>query len=398
MALSERATATLSRLERWGLARCPVERLATLEPVLQELSDAFTGSRPDTFAPYLDRPEALTAYALFFAPQTCARTANALKDLLFRLPRRPANGRPVRILDLGCGLGSAALAASDVVEDLVGAQAEITLVDHAANALAAARDLLPGAQSIQTDLARFAPPEGKTFNLILSSFAFNEAFPDPARAEAALRALAAALVPPSEDAPFPSAILLLEPVLHATTPRFLELRTRLADLPLYAPCPHRRPCPMLATQDGLCHDIRAFKPTRSMVLLNRRLFRQISGVKYVPLAFGAPGGPEAEGFGHEEYLRLLSPLERAKGLLACRACMGDGALRRIELPAAALTADRRHALLARQRGECAWLEGPLDRHRQIDRAAIQRTADLRFADEPPPAVDTPEDSGFSFSI
>lgn len=378
----------LTRFETWGLARCPEKDLPRLEPVVERLSRLFTDARPETFSVYLDDPDTLTAYALFFAPQTYARVTAALDGILNRLPAFP--DRPLRILDLGCGFGSAAAAAADLLADRTGHPPAVTCVDWSPEALRAVREFLPGAETIRADLTAYTP-EG-TFDIILSSFAFNEIFPAPETAAAAVEHFSRALAP---DAP--AFLLLLEPADRRAVPRLLSLRDRLPALPLYAPCPHRKSCPMIPTQDGICHDVRRFKPGRAMTLLNRRLFRTISDVKYTPLAFGRPGGPEADGFGEAEFLRLTGPVDKAKGLLTCRVCMGDGALRKLEIPSAALPTDRRHALLDRQRGDTAWLDGPLDVRKRLQRDTVQRTADLRFSDEPAPELDTGLD-GFTFSV
>ena len=369
-------------LEAWGLARCPLRDLARLESAAARLSAAFTDARPGAFAAYLDDPDALTAYALAFAPQTYARARAAIEGILARLP--PFPDRPLRVLDLGCGLGSAALAARDLLP-----RAECVCVDWSQSALRAAAKLIPGAETHRGDLRDYVP-QGR-FDLILVSFAFNEAFPEPEAALAAIRRWVAAL---AEDAP--AFLLLLEPADRAAAPRLHALRRRLPDLPLYAPCPHGGPCPMLPDRDGICHDVRRFRPSRPMTLLLRRLRRTVSDVKYALLAFGRPGGPQADGFGDPEFLRMAGPMDKAKGILTCRACMGDGALLRVELPAAALPTPRRHALLDRQRGDCAWLDGPTDIRRRVSGGTVQRTADLRFADEPPPTLDDLD--GFSFSI
>lgn len=374
--------------EQWGLARCPEQELARLEPRVEALSRLFTDERPEAFNIYLDDPDTLTAYALFFAPQTYARVTAALEGVLARLPDFPE--RPLRILDLGCGFGSAAAAAKDIITERTGIEPELTCVDHSPRALQALQEFLPKAKTIHADLTTYTPTG--TFDIILSSFAFNEIFKTPELATAAVERFSEALTP---DAP--SFILLLEPADRRATPRLLTLRDRLPHLPLYAPCPHRKCCPMIPTQDGICHDVRRFKPSRTMTLLNRKLYRTISDVKYTPLAFGRKDGPQADGFGDAEFLRLTGPMDKAKGLLTCRVCMGDGALRKLELPAASLTTDRRHELLDRQRGDTAWLDGPLEVRKRLQRDTIQRTADLRFSDEPDPELDGELDD-FSFSI
>ena len=382
MTPSEPTPLGIAALEAWGLARCPLHDLRRLEPQVATLSAAFTDERPEAFVPYLDTPDALTAYALAFAPQTHARVSAALAGILARLPDFPK--RPLRVLDLGCGLASASLAAKDLLGPI-----NPTCVDWSEAALAAVKELLPEAKTVRADLRRYTP-EGP-YDIIIASFAVNECWPDPQAAAAALRRWADAL---ATDAP--AFILLLEPADRASVPRLHALRGLLPDLPLYAPCPHRGPCPLNPVQDGVCHDVRRFRPGRPLVLLCRRFRRTVSDVKYALLAFGRPGGPQAEGFGAPDFLRLIGPVDKAKGVLACRVCMGDGAVRRLELPAAALSAERRHALLQRQRGDCAWLDGPLDARRQVALGAVQRAADLRFPDDLPPALNDLED--FSFSV
>ncbi len=375
-------------LESWGLARCPERDLRRLEPIVEQLSCDFTDERPETYTPYLESPDTLTAYALYFAPQTYARAYEALEGILNRLPDFPQ--RPLRVLDLGCGIGSAALATHDFLLERCGVAPELTCIDWSANALTAVGELLPHATTLQGDLRTFEP-DGQ-YDIILSSFAFNEAFPALKEAEAALRRLATHLAPEG-----PSFILLLEPAHRANAPRLTALRAALlSDFPLYAPCPHTQRCPLVPTQDGICHDVRRFKPDRATILLNRRMQRTIADVKYALLAIGRKDGPQADGMNDPEFLRLLGPVDKAKGLIQCRVCMGDGALRRLELPSAALDTDRRHDILARQRGDCAWLDGALDLRRQLQNGTIQRSADLRFTDEPPPTLDDLSD--FSFSI
>jgi ribosomal protein RSM22 (predicted rRNA methylase) len=355
---------------------------------------AFTDQRPDVFSQYLNNDDALTAYAHLFAPQTYVRVEAALTSILQRLPQGPE--RPCRILDLGCGVGSAALAAYDVLKKQTGVPPEITGVDWSVSALSALKEILPSAKVEQADLRTYTP--NGHYDIILSSFAFNEAFPEANDALKMLLKLSQVL---STDAP--SFVLLLEPADRVASPRLLALRPRLmqAGLPIYAPCPHAHACPLIPSQHGICHDVRKFKPSRPAILLTRNLRKTFAEVKYTPLAFGRLDGPLTEGFNEEEFLRIIGPIDRGKGVLQTRVCMGDGHVRRLEIPNAALSSERRHALLDHQRGDCAWLDGPLDFRKRIDNNMTQRTADLRFLDEAPimieDSLDDADDS-FTFSI
>lgn len=376
------------KLETWGLNRCPLTELSRLEPHVQTLSISFTSDRPEQFSIYLDDPDVLTAYALAFAPQTYQRVIDALTGILNRLPAFPE--RPLRVLDLGSGIGSAALAAYDLLHAFTGLPPQITCVDWSTSALQVASELIPGVTTKRADLRTFQP--SSSYDIILSSFAFNEAFPIPSEAQHVLRTLNASL---TEDAP--SFLLLLEPADRTVVPKLHLLRSLLSDLPLYAPCPHNRTCPMIATQDGVCHDVRPFKPERTLNLLYRHTRNTFSEVKYALLAFGRKGGPDAIGLNDPDFLRMVGPMNKAKGLLTCRVCMGDGALRRLEIPSSALTTERRHTLLEHSRGDCAWLAGSLELRKQLENDTIQRTADLHFTNEPDVTLDDDLED-FTFSI
>lgn len=377
------------KLEQWGLSRCSLAELPRLEPHVEMLSTAFTTDRPEQFTTYLDNPDVLTAYALAFAPQTYARVYAALEGILTRLPDFPK--RPLRILDLGSGLGSAALAAYDLFLSRTGCAPQVTCVDWSASALKAASELIPGVTTIHANLKDCQP--SATYDLIVSSFAFNEAF---TTSQTALEALQMWLGALTQDAP--SFFLLLEPADRIAVPKLHALRAPLRDYPLYAPCPHGYTCPMVATQDGVCHDVRSFKPERTLTLLCRYLRGTIADVKYALLAFGRKDGPQASGFNDPEFLRLVGPVDKAKGLITCRVCAGDGRLKRLEIPSSSLDADRRHALLDRERGDCAWLSGALEVRKSLQDARIQRTADLHFTDEPDVILEDDPDDDFTFSF
>lgn len=370
----------LSALEAFWLTRAarPPE---TLEPAVEALSNAFTTTRPDRFTDYLSDPGLAAAYGLFFLPQTLARTLEALEGLA--LPFTPPEA-PFRILDLGCGSGAALLAAAAFFRTRAPeAPLEITAVDHAELALAVVRDTfdaLPALnrgttlRCVAAEAAAFEP-EGN-YDLIVLSFSLNEIHPAPDTdaSAALLRRLHAALR--SGTNALPPLLLILEPAGMQTSPRLQRLRDALAaeGLPVWGPCPQSaKPCPLPALCQGYCHDARRFRPTPTMVLLNRRLRRTVSDVKYSFLALGTqPRALPAGSF------RLIGPVDKAKGRLVARLCLDDATIRQSELPAKALGSERRHALLNQQRGDTGILAGEPASWKAIEGGRILRVPDLLF--------------------
>lgn len=366
----------IESLERFWLARAG-NPLDALEPAVRRLSEGFTTDRPDAFSDYLSDPQAAAAYGLFFLPQTLARTTEALRGL--PLPFTPP-AAPFRILDLGCGSGAASLAAAAFFRERApAAPLEITAVDHAASALQTVRDsfeaVMPGA-AVTTKAASIDAfePDG-IYDLIVMSFSLNEVFPAPdtAHSRDLLKRLLAALRPVPNA--FPPLLLILEPAGTQTSPRLQKLRDAFAaeGTPIYGPCPHAEPCPLMGMCQGYCHDARHFRPTVSMHYLNRHLHRTISDVKYSLLALGnQPTAYPPHRF------RLIGPVDKAKGRLLTRACLSDGTIRQLELPAKALTSDRRHELLDHQRGDTGTLAGTPADWKSMEGGRILRVPDLIF--------------------
>ncbi len=366
----------IETLECFWLARAG-KNLDSLEPVVRRLSEGFTTGRPAVFADYLSDAKTAAAYGLFFLPQTLARTAEALRGL--SLPFTPPTA-PFRVLDLGCGSGAASLAAAAFFrEHAPEAPLEITAVDHAASALQTVREtfdsVFPGTALLTkaASIDSFAP-EG-FHDLIVMSFSLNEVFPAPdtERSGELLRRLLAALRPIPNG--FPPLLLVLEPAGTQTSPRLQKLRDRFAveGASIYGPCPHAAPCPLTGLCQGYCHDARRFRPTASMNDLNRHLHRTINDIKYSFLALGN------QRVAHDSRrFRLIGPVDKAKGRLLTRICLGDGTLRQIELPAKALTSERRHDLLDQQRGDTGTLAGEPSDWKSMEGGRVLRVPDLIF--------------------
>jgi len=326
------------------------EALERLEPVVGRLSDGFTVGRPERFEDYAVDSLARAAYGLFFLPQTFVRCVRVLEELALTGWRPPEAG--MRLLDVGCGLGAATLAARQVWSE---AAFDVVALDHSAASLEALRRMVGAGVPIGGPLALKAIvgdagrnlPVG-SFDLILVSFALNEFFPPPDtdRSAAFLRRLHGLLAPSG-------ALVVVEPAGEAPSLRLRLLRDVFAVEPravLLGPCPHVRGCPMAGAGCGFCHDVRPWRPPATLERLNRRLQRSVQDLKHSLLIVGAAGARPPAWQGDSDVFRLVSPVSRTKGRLVARGCFGDGALRGIEIPTRHMTRVQEDEVMALARG------------------------------------------------
>ena len=317
---------------------------ARLESEIQRLSDLFTTERETRFGEYGRDEGLLLAYGLFFFPQTFARSGFPVREAIHPHGWRPSGGGggPVRLLDLGCGLGGATLGtAHALAEAFPGLSIEALAVDQSTASLdtlrelAAARPDGTGRLAVETargDLRTWFAKEngGRRWDWIVASFTVGEAFyGQPAAAMAPW--IDAAMDSLADD----GLLLILEPALRETAERLEAARDRLAgemDRFIWAPCPHSGPCPLLAEGSHWCHEVRRWAPPESLVFLNRHLHRSIHDVKFSFLLTGnrAPRRPW-EGSDPARTARLVTPLRIRKGRYSWGGCAADGKRRDYEV-------------------------------------------------------------------
>jgi ribosomal protein RSM22 (predicted rRNA methylase) len=192
------------------------------------------------------------------------------------MPALPA--RPLRILDVGSGPGTAALAVLDHLTRLGQAShhgSEVIAADRSRQALHEAEALWASMTKGRPDKSRCAfrpmpadaeradaraPWKQGPFDLIMLANSLNELFcsaADPLAARVKLlEALLTALAPDGT-------LMIVEPALRETTRALHHVRDRLVAEGLatvYSPCLHERPCPALAREDGWCHEERPWTP------------------------------------------------------------------------------------------------------------------------------------------
>ena len=296
--------------------------LHRMQPDVVRLADRFTVSRPAAdaaAAPYLRDTRACAAYSLFFAPQTHARIAHILAEL----PPFPETAQPLRALDLGAGTGAAAWA---LLDHLGRRPVALTAWDHSRPALRCLHELFDALRrarwpeaTLRTtpeSLEAFTVPAEK-FDVVLLHYVLNEL--PPAARRALLARAARALAPNGR-------LIVCEPLVHEAGDYLRELRAyALGDLKLHvlAPCPHEQTCPL----GEPCHDVRTWKLSQGLQILNASLHRDLRHLAFAFLVLTpAPPAP-AETL----RARVVGSPSHAKGQTLCPACCSDGRVRRLQL-------------------------------------------------------------------
>ncbi|WP_028134864.1 small ribosomal subunit Rsm22 family protein [Bradyrhizobium japonicum] len=242
------------------------------------------------------------AYALARMPATYAAVAASLNALSEIAP----DFAPETLLDVGAGPGTASWAAAEAFPSLQ----DFTLLDANATLSRLALELARGSSRLAE--CRHLPgdaggnlAEVSQADLVIASYIIGEL------GEADQRKLAEAMWAKARQA-----LVVIEPGTPAGYGRILALRQQLIAAGAYvaAPCPHERPCPLIAPD--WCHF--------SQRLPRSQAHRQIKGAEvpfederfiYVALTRTAPASRAA---------RVLAPPDVVKAEITAKLCTEDG--------------------------------------------------------------------------
>ncbi|HUB07846.1 MAG TPA: small ribosomal subunit Rsm22 family protein [Myxococcales bacterium] len=274
----------LLRVFRRGQGRARANRLepgelAQVAAGVRRLSEGLTRERELVGEGYLNRPDLLGAYLLFYWPVSYAQ----IRSILPELP-----GCPAKILDLGGAAGPAAFACLDA------GAVEATIADRSAPALETARWLSKEAgKAIATQRWTGGGPPGSGYDLIVAQHLLNELWRDSSERTAKRAALAHALLARLRPG---GTLLLVDPALRETSRELLELRDRLvADgVAVRAPCLFRGDCPALLRPTDWCHAERLWEAPPLVAELARAagLHKEALKMSYLALAPPGEGWPE----------------------------------------------------------------------------------------------------------
>ena len=239
---------------------------------VRRLSALFTTGRDGRLADYLADRDLRRAYLLYFFPVNYAKVAGLLREI----PALPV--RPLRILDVGSGPGTASLAVLGHLARLgqTGHHgSEVIAVDRNRQALQEAEALWTllsggrGEKPVHAFRAKHADAERADaqapwkqgpFDLVILANSLNElhcSAADPVADRVKfLESLLKALAPDGT-------LMVIEPALRGTTRALHHVRDRLVAgrlATVYSPCLHERPCPALVREDDWCHEERPWTP------------------------------------------------------------------------------------------------------------------------------------------
>ena len=299
------------------------QKEAQIVAAVQSLSDLFTIRRADLIRDYFQDPKLLAAYGLFFFPENFARIQFVIAELLQR-GWRPSS--QLSVLDLGAGAGAAAMSISQMLEPH-SISVKALAVDQSQRSLDVSIQLVKDLsvhwsnlewRTHQADILREIPKSERKWDVIVMSFALNEA--DSTDSE--LRRMVSRCGAELSDNGF---LLILEPASQTSSESLERLRDAIDEttgLHIWAPCLHEFQCPLLKTKKFWCHEVRKWDAPAALQYLNRKLQRDISVLKFSFLVLAKKSPPAV--LPSKNAFRLISPVTRAKGKWIWQGCASDG--------------------------------------------------------------------------
>jgi ribosomal protein RSM22 (predicted rRNA methylase) len=328
--------------------------VAKLAPRLVELSRAYNAGLAGDGARVRVPLDARIAFS--FA-RDVPKGAGAVRELIAAGALKTLPDRPLRIVDLGAGLGAITwgIARALVAASPTPPRIDALLVDEDADALAAAEAIAreaaahPGtnapAMSLRTRKERIAPgmklPEADVVVLgqVLSEL---DVATEPVERAAKHAALVGDLL---ERVVAPDgALVIVEPALRDRTRHLHAVRDVLAvrGTTVFAPCLHAARCPVLATEGDWCHEDLAVDLPGWVVPLARAAGLRWQGLTFSHLVVRKDDRRLVGELDHAAgparvHLRVISELMRTKGKAEVFACTSEGArvrMRRLDRDAA----------------------------------------------------------------
>jgi ribosomal protein RSM22 (predicted rRNA methylase) len=307
----------------------------SLARAVVELSESFTRDRKTLTNAYCDDPRLLSAYLAYYLPVNLAKVQALLEEM--PAPAHPSSDaeQPFRVLDIGGGPGTAALAVFDWIlerPDLRPRSVEVISLDRSASTLREAERLwkayagmnavgnfrlvtFQGDATRRSDrrrlLAGTGGVGGSFYDLIVIANTLNELFQtdrDPIKRRAAL------LEELLDRLDRHGTMMIVEPALRETSRDLHRLRDRLVAeraCTVYSPCLHEGPCPALVKEEDWCHEERPWVPPPIVAAIDREVGFIKDALKFSYLLLRKDGASLAQRA--PDVYRVVSELRTMKG-------------------------------------------------------------------------------------
>ncbi len=253
--------------------------LKTLAANVARLSELLTRERDRLPATYLKDKGLREAYEAYYLPPNLRKIQTPLVELTLH-PGDLLGKDTLRVLDLGCGPGTAMLGALEFfATGKKHPRIEFTAVDHVAENLQMAKGLFTAFKStskldVSLKTVRSAVEQAlhlpeATFDLIIFSNVLNEIFIHEEARIARRAVLVAEFLNRflSDD----GSCIIIEPALRETSRELLEVRDGLLKqgFHIYAPCFCHAECPALVNPKDWCHEDLAWDPPAEIQELDK---------------------------------------------------------------------------------------------------------------------------------
>ena len=308
-------------------------KLKALAEKVSRLSQLLTREREVLPAAYLKDAGLREAYLAYFLLPNLAKIKVPLNELALH-PDKTLEKERLRILDLGCGPGTASLG----VLDFFGAREhcprlEFTAVDQVAENLKTAEELFSSMRvskglkaamrTVRSNIADLSLLEGGPFDLVILSNVLNELFSREGRKiEKRLAAMGEIMTRLLAD---DGSLIIIEPALRETSRELLEVRDRLLNegFHVYAPCLYAGKCPALMNPRDWCHEDIPWEAPDVIRELDRLTGLRKDSLKFSWLVFRKDGRSAADFFGADSFRVVSEPLV-SKGKVEFYLCGANG--------------------------------------------------------------------------
>ncbi len=332
----------VARARRWP-ASDEVEKLGA---EVAKLSRAYNESQPGARLAPGDAGELAARLGFSFA-RDVPKGAGAVRELVATGALAMPEGRDLRVLDVGAGLGATTWGVARALEAAGGRGAiDATWIDADVKALGVAMSIVDAraakgevavrARAVPKGLARGVADLDATYDVVLMGQVLSELHvgeEDAARVEkhaALVRDLVDRVLEPT------GTLVIVEPALRNRTRHLHRVRDALLAAPhpptVFAPCLHAAACPALVNEGDWCHEDLAVDLPAWLVPVARAAGLRFQGLTFSYLALRRDGRTLAAGLaaGRGGRLRVVSDPLASKGKHELFLCgelgSGDGAL------------------------------------------------------------------------